>query len=145
MNLGDNLRRIQEDPLIAKALAVMIAEHEAFKARLVELGEIYNEVPARWTATGEPCINLTDVIAEHKQQSDTLILPPRKGVLPAVQNRVEQAAISLMGSVDAALWWLNNPNPDLGGRKPVSYLTHRDEDIEFLEEFIRSSDGKGYG
>lgn len=49
-DLKEMLKKIQEDPNIATALAVMVAEHAAFKERLLELDEINDEIPSRWTA-----------------------------------------------------------------------------------------------
>jgi len=51
-----------------RGMAVMIAEFEVLKARLVELGEITNTVPARWIKTNEPIVNLEETIGAHMKK-----------------------------------------------------------------------------
>lgn len=46
-------------------MACMVAEHEVMKARLVELEEITDTTPTRWRGSGEPIINLKEVIQKH--------------------------------------------------------------------------------
>ncbi len=47
-----------------KAMAVIIAEHEVMRNRLIELDEIFSGVPLRWCKNGEPIVNLEKTIAE---------------------------------------------------------------------------------
>ncbi len=43
----------QERFQLLKAVAVIFAEHDAMKQRLLELEEVYDEIPIRWRSTGE--------------------------------------------------------------------------------------------
>jgi len=48
---------------LLKAVAVIFAEHDAMKARLLELEEVYDEIPLRWRSNGEPLVpNLMEAI-----------------------------------------------------------------------------------
>jgi len=56
---------------LLKGMAVMIAEYEVMKAMLIELGYVQDtKPPLRWTATGEPLVNLEDVIRKHMKEKD---------------------------------------------------------------------------
>ena len=59
---------IKETENMLEGMAVMIAEHEVMKARLVELEEIYDEVPARWCGSGEPIVDLKKTIKKHMEK-----------------------------------------------------------------------------
>lgn len=58
----------KEVSAMLRGMATMIAEHEVMKQRLVELEEIYDEVPARWRATGEPIVNLEETMRRHFEE-----------------------------------------------------------------------------
>lgn len=51
-----------------RGMAVMIAEYEVMKARLVELEEIYDEVPARWRGSGEPIVDVQEAIRKYMME-----------------------------------------------------------------------------
>ena len=86
---------------------------------------------------------IADLQKRFPLQPHPLILPRKRGVSEAVQHRVETAAVHLMGTPEAAKWWFTTPNNDLAGKKPIEFLTEKS--VGFLEEYIRSSDGGGYG
>lgn len=48
-----------------KGMAVMIAEYEAMKAKLVELGVIQDGPPPLKWLDGQPLVNLEEVIRKH--------------------------------------------------------------------------------
>ena len=57
------------DNKLMSALAMIIAEHEVMKAKLAEMGEIHDEVPAKWCSTGEPLVNLDEVIHDFNKSA----------------------------------------------------------------------------
>lgn len=52
-----------------EALATYVAEHQVMKKRLLELGEIKNCVPLRWS-NDEPLVDLPQVISKFIEESE---------------------------------------------------------------------------
>lgn len=53
-----------------ETMALFIAEHEVMKKRLIELGEIKNSAPLRWTADDKPLVDLPEVIEKFIEESE---------------------------------------------------------------------------
>jgi len=45
-------------------MALIIAEHEKMRERLIELEEITTDLPIRWTGSGEPIVQLEKEVAD---------------------------------------------------------------------------------
>lgn len=56
-----------------EAMALLIAEHEAMRKRLIELEEVYEDLPVRWRGSGDPIVNLSEEVHKFlKQKSEEL-------------------------------------------------------------------------
>ena len=63
----ESVRALQE------AMALVVAEHEAMRQRLIELEEVYEDLPVRWRGSGEPIVNLSEEVNKFlKQKSEEL-------------------------------------------------------------------------
>lgn len=64
---ADDMRALQE------AMALVVAEHEAMRKRLIELEEVYEDLPVRWRGSGEPIVSLNaEVHKFFKQKNEEL-------------------------------------------------------------------------
>lgn len=58
---------------LQNTMALLIAEHEAMRKRLIELEEVYEDKPVRWRGSGEPIVNLSEEVHNFlKQKSEEL-------------------------------------------------------------------------
>lgn len=58
---------------LQEAMALIIAEHEVMRKRLIEIEEIYEDSPIRWRGSGEPIVQLDAEVQKFlKQKSEEL-------------------------------------------------------------------------
>jgi hypothetical protein len=58
---------------LQNTMALLIAEHEAMRKRLIELEEVCEDKPVRWRGSGEPIVNLSEEVHNFlKQKSEEL-------------------------------------------------------------------------
>lgn len=48
--------------VLQQSMALIIAEHEKMRERLIELEEIYDDAPIRWRSNGEPIAKLEEEV-----------------------------------------------------------------------------------
>jgi hypothetical protein len=53
-----------------RGMAVMVAEFEVMKHRLVQLGEITNTTPARWVEDNKPIVNVEEAIKAYMMERE---------------------------------------------------------------------------
>ena len=54
-------------------MSLVMAEHQVMRKRLIELEEVYEDLPVRWRGSGEPIVNLSEEIHNFlKQKSEQL-------------------------------------------------------------------------
>jgi len=46
--------------VLQELMALIVAEHEKMRERLIELEEIYEDTPIRWRGSGEPIVKLEE-------------------------------------------------------------------------------------
>jgi hypothetical protein len=67
------LQESQPQRSIRWSPALVVAEYEAMRQRLIELEEVYEDLPVRWRGSGEPIVNLSEEVHNFlKQKSEEL-------------------------------------------------------------------------
>lgn len=68
--------------VLQSSMALIIAEHEKMRERLIELEEIYDDAPIRWRSNGEPIAKLDEEVkAFLKEKSEMERRAERKAEL----------------------------------------------------------------